>query len=627
MRRPREIGFRLKQEARNVSLLAFPPRFDADIASPLSSLPAPESIAQELRSTEFAEEVVEIADQIVAHRFPLLGFTIETGRAIDWRHDYVNHISSDLKYFRLVPYLDVARVGDHKNIWELNRHQQLVPLAQAYLFTNRNLYLKSICEQLESWWEQNPYQRGINWTSALEVAFRALSWIWLYHFAGSKMPPDLRSRFLDSLYQHGCHIENNLSFYFSPNTHLLGEAVALHALGQLFPAFPRSPSWVELGGRTVREQMGRQVRPDGAHFEQSTYYHVYALDMFLFHAVLSHTSQRYKDSLARMADFLHTLMGPERSLPFLGDDDGGRWFHPYGPRDQFGRATLATCATLLGRNDWTFDTCDLFPQAAWWLGRTKGSSAEAAYTSETFPDTGLVVLQSCYGRVIFDCGPFGPGRAGHSHSDSLSVVVSANGDAILTDSGTYTYVASEHWRNAFRGSSAHNTIRVDRRDQATAVGPFRWSNPPKVMLLAWESNEAEDKAVGECKYAGITHRRAVHLIKPKFVFILDYVEGPFGEHEIEQFWHVASAQARDRLFLGSLAEESEAWHSPFFGQKYMTPCLIVRRMTTLPASFAAAIILEGAGAFSVAEQPESAVFEWSEGNNRQTFRFAWPNRD
>ena len=49
-----------------------------------------------------------------------------------------------------------------------------------------------------------------------------------------------------------------------------------------------------------------------------------------------------------MADFLDTLMGP-RALPFLGDDDGGRWFHPYGRRDQFGRATLATCATLLNR--------------------------------------------------------------------------------------------------------------------------------------------------------------------------------------------------------------------------------------------------------------------------------------
>ena len=36
--------------------------------------------------------------------------------------------------------------------------------------------------------------------------------------------------FLSSLYQHGCYIERNLSTYFSPNTHLLGEAVVLHAL-------------------------------------------------------------------------------------------------------------------------------------------------------------------------------------------------------------------------------------------------------------------------------------------------------------------------------------------------------------------------------------------------------------
>ena len=99
------------------------------------------------------------------------------------------------------------------------------------------------------------------------------------------MPGALRSRFLESLYQHGCHLENNLSFYFSPNTHLLGEAVALHALGHFFPSFPRAHGWRELGNQTCLSNCIARIRPDGSHFEQSTYYHVYALDMFLFHAI------------------------------------------------------------------------------------------------------------------------------------------------------------------------------------------------------------------------------------------------------------------------------------------------------------------------------------------------------
>jgi hypothetical protein len=623
MRSSRELAFRLRQEIRNVQLLAFPPTLGQEVPSPLPNLPAPESIAQELRSTAFAAEVLEIADQIVMRRFPLLGLNLQTGSNIEWRRDYGDQISTGTQYFRLIPYLDVSRVGDHKIIWELNRHQHLVALAQAVLFTGREIYLQNIFAQLQSWWRQNPYQRGINWTSALEVAFRAFSWMWLYHFIGNYMPGDLRSRFLESLHQHGCHIENNLSLYFSPNTHLLGEAVALHALGHVFPSFPRAHHWLELGDKTVFEQMQRQIRPDGSHFEQSTYYHVYALDMLLFHAIVSRRSGEYNETLARMADFLHTLMGPGRNLPFLGDDDGGRWFHPYGRHDQFGRATLATCSMFLGREDLTFEACDLFPQAAWWLGSTQGTGT-GEYSSRVFPDAGLCVMQDSSNHVVFDAGPFGPRSAGHSHSDSLGIVATVDSTPILVDSGTYTYVSNDEWRNAFRGSSAHSTIRVDGRDQAIPLKPFRWSDPPAVALILAALNAGEDTILGECKYAGITHRRFVRSIKPNFVFILDSVNGPPGEHELEQFWHLASPEVRNRVFLGSPAEQRDAWHSPVFAIKHLAACLVVRRITTLPAHFAAALILNAAGTFTITERAQSAVFEWSDGQNHRSFEFAWP---
>src|SRR5262249_29462793 len=124
------------------------------------------------------------------------------------------------------------------------------------------------------------------------------------------------------------------------NTHLLGEAVALHALGSLFPDFPQARKWKREGGDLVRAQMKAQVHADGSHFEQSSYYHVYALDMFLFSAVIEPMPANYLASLARMAEYLDALLGPQRRLPFFGDDDGGRLFHPYGARDQFGCASL-----------------------------------------------------------------------------------------------------------------------------------------------------------------------------------------------------------------------------------------------------------------------------------------------
>ena len=369
LRSPSEIGFRIRQELLNLlqwrrpPKASFPPGF-----TPRCLAPDVREIAAALAGSTFEEDVVGLAAEIRQHRFPLLGLTIETGAQIRWRRDYQRGIETGLDYFRLIPYLDADRAGDHKVIWELNRHQHLVTLAQAYLFTGDVANILEISSQLESWFAQNPFVRGINWASALEVALRALSWMWVYQLAGPKHPSDFRTKWLQELYRHGCFIENNLSVYFSPNTHLLGEALALHALGLFFAPLPRAAEWERLGARVMRDQMERQVSPDGSHFEQSTYYHAYALDMFLLHAILAKPDSQYMDGLRRMARYLHSVLGPARALPFLGDDDGGRLFHPYGPREHFGRATIATASIVLDEPCWEWEVEDLNSQAVWWLG-------------------------------------------------------------------------------------------------------------------------------------------------------------------------------------------------------------------------------------------------------------------
>ena len=86
---------------------------------------------------------------------------------------------------------------------------------------------------------------------------------------------------------NGRHIERYLSTYFSPNTHLLGEAVALFFIGTLCPQISSAEDWKKNGWRIVQEEILRQVRPDGVYFEQSLYYHVYALDFFLHARLLA----------------------------------------------------------------------------------------------------------------------------------------------------------------------------------------------------------------------------------------------------------------------------------------------------------------------------------------------------
>ncbi len=585
LRSLREIAFRLKQETTNAYQFAKSPHVQLDPNfKPRIPLPEPVPVARALQGTPFAHEVIALAEQIRHHRFPILGLTIDTGAEIPWRRDNVSGVETSLRYFRRIPYLNVRQAGDHKVIWELNRHQHLVILAQAYQLTEDAANLTEIRSELEGWFTANPYSRGINWTSALEVAFRALSWIWTYHLVGDKMIAEFRMNWLRQLYLHGRYLENNLSFYFSPNTHLIGEALALHAIGLFFTGLPRAAHWEQKGATIMRDQMERQVHQDGSHIEQSTYYHLYATDMFLLHAILAKPDRSYMDKLEGMVDYLHALLGPARALPFLGDDDGGRLFHPYGQRDRFGRATIATASIVLDRQKWRWEVEDLYPQAAWWLGAgaLQRKTGEGNWGSRLFSDVGLAVLTAANNQVIFDAGPFGPWSAGHSHADSLSIIVRSGEDEILIDPGTYTYVGEQRWRDWFRGTEAHNTVRIDGRDQATTAGPFRWTNHPEVTILSWKTNAARDAIEAECHYRGFTHRRKVEFQKPDLILITDEIEGPPGEHDIEQLWHLGSQGARPHLELPQDGELIESWRSTVFAEKTPSPLLRVRRRTTLP---------------------------------------------
>ncbi len=463
-----------------------------------------------------------VAESILRHEFPIFDRTIETGPAIDWRFDYHNRVGTPAAWFRTIPFLDFQRSGDHKYIWELNRQQHLVALAQDWAIMRDPRIPLEIAAQIASWDQQNPFLRSVNWVSALEVAMRALSWMWVLDLCGPALPTQTRKLLGTLLLQHGVAITQNLSTYFAPNTHILGEGVALHALGMVLGR----KEWIDLGEGIVDRELIAQVLGDGFHFELSSYYHLYALDMFLFHYLLRGRPGHFDPVLRKMFRVLSALQGDDGSFPLIGDDDGGRFFHPYGVRRQFARATLVTGAAL-------------FPDMT-------------ASVFDHFGSSGLSVFRRPAAHVTFDCGPFSRGGAGHSHADALSLTLRVRGQDALVDPGTFTYVADRATRDWFRGTGAHSTVRLGGRDQAEAVNPFRWENKPRVRRL----EGAGWRAGAECSYREWVHVRSVDWSSPGRLLVEDTVAGPAGTGTLEQNWHSALEIRRiatHRFALGDVA--------------------------------------------------------------------------
>jgi hypothetical protein len=542
------------------------------------NVPAILSVLRERLSNQ-AQSILDQAEAAGHHRFDLLGYkNLDYGKVIDWHLDAVSGRRAPRKVWYKIPFLDFSVAGDHKVVWELNRHQHLVSLAKAYLLTHDDRFALELMAQWRHWRQENPYPLGINWASSLEVAFRSLSWIWAGHLLGSGSGglKQFQADLLEALALNGRHLERYLSTYWSPNTHLLGEGVALFFIGVLCPALESAPRWRELGWRTVLEQADRQVERDGTHFERSVYYHVYALDFFLHARLLAEANgipvpDTLDRTIQKMMEFLCGLAqaGP---VPRFGDDDGGRVFDPHRNRGRRLLDPLSIGAVLFDRADFKAASVGLTEEVLWLLGYGSADrfdalpSAVPPANSRSFPAGGfyvmadsqlapaelspgvvdtvtLMVHDESRKQMAIRAGPLGAGNCGHGHADALSVHLSAGGEEWLVDPGTFKYVASGPEREAFRATADHNTLQVDGMSQAEPHGPFAWQSLPKVRVDHWIRGESFDLFEGshngyERLPQPVTHRRWVFHLKRDFWLVRDMAEG-VGEHQLDISWHFA----------------------------------------------------------------------------------------
>lgn len=508
--------------------------------------------------------VLARAARVLAGQFDLLGYKgLSYGAPIDWQRDPVHDRSAaHAAHWSRIPYLDATAVGDHKVTWEVNRQQYLVTLGQAYWYTRDDCYARAFAEHVSAWMDANPPKRGINWASSLEVAFRAMSWVWALHFFrdAEALTPALYARVLGYLHIHARHLERYLSTYFSPNTHITGEGLGLVFVGALVPELAGAQRWRQLGLDVLATWLPRQVRADGGYFEQALQYHRYTTEFTLQLLLLDERHDwgfraRLRPVLLRLLDYMQAITRPDGTIPLIGDDDGGKLVDLDGQPPDDVRAVFAQAAAWLGSAEFAYAATEgSAPRAAaLWLLGPRAADRLATLTprppnglSRAFRDTGTFVLRDGWGRdamyVAFDCGPHGAINAGHAHADVLALVASAYGRNLLVDSGTFSYPGPE--RNAFRGAVAHNALLVDGEGSSVpAADAFQWRTTAHGRLLAWV--EGPDFTYVEGTHDGfarlpdpVTHRRGL-LFVPRLGWIVRDRIDATEEHAVDVHWHLA----------------------------------------------------------------------------------------
>ena len=544
------------------SNVSFPSPLNSD-AKFFAGFHSLETTANELKSRwpATAQRLVDKADRICDGRFDLLGFTnLNFGDPIDWHFEPVSGKRIPLQHWSKLDYLDVEVAGDKKIIWELNRQQYFMTLGQAYCLTGDEKYARVFAAHLDAWMDANPPKLGVNWASSLEVAFRSMSWLWGFHFFKSSpsLSTETFNRALKFLYLSARHLESYLSTYFSPNTHLTGEALGLFYLGTLLPEFKEARRWQELGREILIEQLPIHVQRDGVYFEQSSYYHRYTTDFYLHFLLLSRANNlalppQVEKSLLLLLDHLMYITRPDGTTPFFGDDDGGRLAMLDDRAANDFRGTLGTGAVVFNRGDYKF-VADGAAEELLWLTGVEGlnrfdsiDAVEPAKTSVGFDEGGYFVMRDCWTResnyLLFDCGPHGALNCGHAHADALSIDVAANGRTMLVDPGTYTYTGSKELRDWFRGSHAHNTIAVEGDESSIPDAAFTWKTKADCRLFRWFDGDGYDLVAGAhdslTRLQQVDAQRSILFVKENYWVVCDRLRSS-GDHRANIQFHFDS---------------------------------------------------------------------------------------
>ncbi len=513
---------------------------------------------------------IAAAERIVAGRLDVFALEdAELGNPPAWNRDPKTGIEAPLAFGKQLDYRDPRLVGDIKYLWEPNRHLHLVTLAQAWRLSGDARYARTLQSHLESWFVACPFRMGPNWSSSLELGLRLINWALAWQLIGGVDSPlfaggegeAFRDRWLAAIYQHAEFVSGHLSLHSSANNHLVGELAGLFTAGLAWPHWPRSREWLRKGGRGLEREALLQNAPDGVNREQAVSYQQFELDLLLLPWLAGAVngldfSPEYGRRLDAMLGYLASIMDVAGNLPMFGDADDG-YVVRLDARPGFCRykSLLATGAVVFGRAEYKAKAGALDDKTRWLLGPEAAQRFDALDAARAvlplrrdFSEGGYYILGAQLEtpeeiRLIADAGPLGYREiAAHGHADALAFVLSVGGLEFLIDPGTFAYHTEGAWRAYFRGTSAHNTLRIDRLDQSEPGGNFMWLRKARAECTRWITTPEEDVFEGwhdgyRALADPVTHRRRIMLDKDeRRIQVVDRLEMQ-GEHFVELFFH------------------------------------------------------------------------------------------
>ena len=303
---------------------------------------------------------------------------------IDWQKDF----KSGFRWNENAWYKDHPighKLGvDIKVPWELARFQHLPQLAIFCLVVDslKEKNIKEFKYQVLDFIENNPPRVGVNWVCTMDVGIRAANMLVAYDMfiqldSFEILDDEFRQTFVNSIYEHGVHIVNNLEYNkFMTSNHYLSDIAGLLYVSAYLENSNETNQWLAFSIQEIINEMENEFYEDGGNFESSTSYHRLSGEMMVYGTALilalkeekvkalqTYTTkgwrvepkleplsnqqfkiqnqtfkidlpQWYIDRLYKIGRFTVDITKPNGEIPQFGDNDSGRFFR-FSPIGEF----------------------------------------------------------------------------------------------------------------------------------------------------------------------------------------------------------------------------------------------------------------------------------------------------
>lgn len=506
--------------------------------------------------------------------------------------DWLVNPDTQYKYDGKRHWVDIQDIdkeaGDIKYVWEKARFSWVYTVVRYDVKTSSD-HSDFVFNEILHFIEKNPLNQGPNYKCSQEISLRVMNWIFVLNFYkdSKNLTSDKFDEIINAIYWQLDHVYKNINFsrIAVRNNHAITETLMLYLAGLLLPFIPESKKWSRKGKKWFEEEVTYQVYEDGTFLQFSMNYHRVVVQLMTWAIRLSEIHndklssivyQRAEKTLAFLGNCTNPVTG---WLPNYGANDGAMFFKLNSNDYRDYRPQLEGLARVLGKTLGWSKTEDW----QWYVGPETSNVRMELPRKAIYKKGGYFVSRENNELTFLRCGSH---RDRPSQADNLHLDLWYKNQNIMRDAGSYKYNTSEEEINYFFGTSSHNTIMLDGKNQMLKGPRFIWYNWTQSKGLkayakeGFEIVEGKIDAFAELKQGIEHHRKVSKKIGEPYWVIEDVVTGFQGE--IEQVWNPNDSFFDDFTICATDSKGDikpiidKGWVSDYYGRKEPTKRIIFK---------------------------------------------------